>query len=525
MLPGKKYTVADFARILRRRLWLVLVPVAVSAAAVSMWARDLPDLYRSQSTILVVPQRISEEVVRSTITSTIEDRLPTIRQEIESRTRLESIILEFDLYPEERKAMVMEDVVGLMRDNIDINIVRNDAFEVSYTGLNPTKVMQVAERLGRLAIDQSLSYRHNLAEDTDDFLESQLVDTRRQLEEQERRLENYRRAYSGQLPNQVTSNLQQVASADTQVSAAQDAVNRNMERRLLLEKTIAELEKSTYVQGPTMVPLPGSSDLPPAGATTAQALTLAQSNLATLEARGLRTGHPDLEYARRQVRDLTQRLNQEIAAAAQGGANVPLTLSPAEATRRARLAEAQQELAEIDRQIARSREDERQARARAAEAQARLDALPTRESELVALTRDYSILEASYRSLLSRRNDARISANLELQQVGEQFNIIDPARLPERPYSPNRLQLNLMGVGIGLAFGLGLVALLEVRDRTFKSDEDLALVLGLPVLAVIPLMESEQDRLRNYWRTFAVSVSCGAVVACGTVLFVYGLFG
>jgi uncharacterized protein involved in exopolysaccharide biosynthesis len=196
MLPGKQYTPEVILGILRKRAWFLLVPLAVAAAATALWSRTLPDLYRSQTIVQVVPQRISPTLVRSTIETRIEDRLPAIREAILSRTRLESMILEFDLYPEERKYMVMEDVVGMMYDHIDTWIIRQDAFGVAFTGTDPVKVMRVTERLGNLFIEQSLSYRHNLTEVTDEFLESQLDETRRELEAQERRLEAYRRTYA-----------------------------------------------------------------------------------------------------------------------------------------------------------------------------------------------------------------------------------------------------------------------------------------------------------------------------------------
>ena len=87
---------------------------------------------------------------------------------------------------------------------------------------------------------------------------------------------------------------------------------------------------------------------------------------------------------------------------------------------------------------------------------------PTRESELAELTRDYETLRSVYASLLEKSEGAKIAANLETRQVGEQFKILDPARLPEVPFSPNRLMLNGIGAFAGLALGIGLVAFLAV---------------------------------------------------------------
>lgn len=525
MLPGKKYTVEDWIAILRRRIWFVLLPGAIAAAGVSMWARSLPDMYGASTTVLVMPQKISESIVRPTITSSVADRLPSIRQAILSRTRLETIIEEFDLYPEERKVRVMEDVVEMMRGNISTNLVRDDAFEVGFVGRDPTKVMQVTERLGRLFIDQSLSYRSNLMEDTDTFLDSQLAQTLRQLEQQEQRLAAYKRANAGELPSQVTSNLQQVTNAQNQIQNSLDTVNRAMERRLVLEKILGDLQAPAVAAAPPPAAGDGGRATPVPVGSTLQQLTTAQDELAALQTRGLKPGHPDLEAAQRRVRDLGQRLQAETRSSGASADAAPRPMSAAEATRLARIAETRAELGELDRQIARAREDERQARAVAQAGQARLDALPTRETEMIALMRDYDIIESSYRGLLAKREEARISANLERRQVGEQFSILDPARLPERPFSPDRRRLNIFGILGGLAIGLALVAFVEYRDRSFKSDEEIGMVLGLPVLAVVPLMKSAADRKRELLRRFSLGTVCSIVVAACLAVFVYAVAG
>src|SRR5262245_5846381 len=103
MLPGKAYKPEDILLILRRRTWFLLVPFAIVSAATAVYSRALPDIFRSDTLILVVPQRVPETYVRSTVTTRIEDRLQSITQQILSRTRLERVIQDFDLYVEQRR--------------------------------------------------------------------------------------------------------------------------------------------------------------------------------------------------------------------------------------------------------------------------------------------------------------------------------------------------------------------------------------------------------------------------------------
>src|SRR4030095_14171661 len=132
----------------------------------------------------------------------------------------------------------------------------------------------------------------------------------------------------------------------------------------------------------------------------------------------------------------------------------------------------------------------------------RVAAVPSRETELVELTRDYETLRQSYTNLLAKSENARMSANVERRQIGEQFRVLEPARLPERPISPNRLQINSMGALGGLALGLGFVVFLlflEYRDRSMRTEADVRAALGLPVLAVIRTLGDAADRRRAPW--------------------------
>src|SRR5687767_2307423 len=110
MLPGKKYTPDDYARIAWRRRWYIAIPAVVVASATAVVSMFLPNLYRASTSILIIPQRVSENFVRPTVEDDLTERLNTIQQQILSRTRLERIVQEFNLYERERSRLIMEDV-------------------------------------------------------------------------------------------------------------------------------------------------------------------------------------------------------------------------------------------------------------------------------------------------------------------------------------------------------------------------------------------------------------------------------
>jgi polysaccharide chain length determinant protein (PEP-CTERM system associated) len=518
MLPGKVYTPEDFLHLLRRRAWLLIVPFAVVSAATAVWARWLPDLYRSETLILVVPQRVPENYVKPTVTTRIEDRLNSITQQILSRTRLERVIQDFDLYKEERAEGIMEDVVEGMRRDITIQVVQGDAFRVGYVGNDPRTVMRVTERLASLFIEENLRDREVLAEGTDQFLESQLEDARRRLVEQEQKLEAYRRQYAGQLPSQLESNLQVLQNTQLQIQSITESLNRDGDRRILLERQIADLEQMPIEPEVPAAPAAGDG----AGATAAQQLAGARTALTALEQR-LKPEHPDVVRMKRLIRDLEQKAEAEAAQAA----DVPLSpganagRSPAALARQKRLADLNLELEALKLQIATKQAEEKRLQGVVGTYAARAEAVPTRESEMTELTRDYQTLQAMYSSLLTKKEESKIAANLERRQIGEQFKLLDPARMAEKPFSPNRERINMMG---GLGIGIALIALLEFKDKSLKTDEEVLSVLSLPVLAVVPVMQSGAERKRQFRRRLFINIGLGSTVAGCLAVVAYSFF-
>jgi uncharacterized protein involved in exopolysaccharide biosynthesis len=191
---------------------------------------------------------------------------------------------------------------------------------------------------------------------------------------------------------------------------------------------------------------------------------------------------------KRSIAELKKRLEAEIAAQQTSTAERVVT-GPGDAVRRNRMNEAKAALANIDQELTTKAGEEGRLRAVLAEYQRRIEATPAREAELASLTRDYDTLQQSYRSLLAKKEDSQIAANLERRQIGEQFRIVDPARVPEKPASPDRPLLYLIALTSALAVGIVVAGSAEYLDRTMRSEEDVRAALNLPVLATIPSID------------------------------------
>lgn len=521
MLPGKKFGPTEITRILLHRGWLVVLPVALGLSAAPVLARMVTNQYQSETLIMVVPQRVPDSYVKSTVTAKMEDRLPSMSSLILSRSRLERTIMDFDLYPALRAQRTIDDVVERMRGDIAVRLEGQESFRVSYLSTDPYVAQKVTARLAALFIDENLRDRERLADQTNRFLESQVEEAKARLIDHEKMLEAYRRRYAGELPTQLDSNLQSIRNAQTQLQATTETVNRARERRLLIERQVAD-ERTLPIEATLAVV---QNAVAPVPLTTAQQLDAARTQLEQARRRYTPV-HPDVRVLERSVRDLEAKAKEEEARTLAPSPEEPTTSrSPAQLAREKRLRDLQAELEVIDHQLGVYDEEERKLKQSMAEYQAKVDAVPTRESELVELTRDYGTLQAAYTSLLSKREDSKIAADLEKRQIGEQFRIVDEASLPQKPYNQTkRLALTASGATAGLVLGLLLVACLEFLDSTLTREEDVVRVLSLPVLALVPVIASTRERRLSRRRGLVANVLAAvALLASAAILVAWRL--
>ena len=526
MIPGKKYTPEDLLRLGWKRKWLVVIPGILLSLGSFLWIRSQPKLYRSETLIVVIPPRVPQNYVRSTV-GRLPARLQFIQQDVLSRTRLETLIHDLDLYPERAHAGFIEDAVDQMRTSVTVQIVRGDTFSVAFVYTNPRKTMQVSERLASMFIDESLKDREGLMDGTNQFLETELRDARDRLIEHEKKLEAYNRAHAGELPTQLNANLQAMNGRQMQLQSVVDSLSRDRDRRVALAKVLDDLEQQANAPAASsLVALSPSAPDQPLQKTrvtpTTTQLDQARKALADLELR-LKPVHPDVLRAKRLVSELEAKAEAEAASAELGstpaapptpGAPVPAPSAAQNGpnSMAARLRAARDQLDQLDRQIAANETEQSRLKDDIANLQGRVDATPTRESELVDLTRDYGTLQNTYRTLLAKSQEAMLSSNVEERQIGEQFKVLDPARLPQSPFSPNVNRTVIMGTFGGLALGACLIALVEYRDNTLKTDDDVVTVLSLPVLALVPVMQTSVEKQRQRRRVMLLSVTSAVTV-------------
>ena len=512
----------------RRRVLAVLPFLFVLTAAVSL-AVFLPSLWTSRALVLVNRQSIPERLVAPTVQADIEARLLTLSQEILTGERLTKIAQQYGLY---RRARSADDLADRMRKDIRIEMVddknasrresRSFLFTVSYTATNPVVAADVANTLASAYTEVNSRMREEQAAGATQFLEGQLRDLRDKLSTQERSITAYKEKYLGELPEQKDVNLRTLERLQQQLQLASENSRRASERRQMLTDALRQLDTSVVMNNSG-----GGGGLTVTPADTAAArLNLLRQELAMTQSR-YSDKYPDVVQLKEQVRALEAKVEAEKQAQAAAQSAAPKA-PPAQAKRNghelrvppenAYVASLMTQLDQATVEAKTTTEDIQNINAQIAVYTRRLENTPKREQELAILTRDYDTTRELFKSLLAKRGEADMAAELEQRQKGESFRVIEPARLPEQPAGPNRFRLLLVGLALAIGAAGAAVVLAEQVDTSFRRVDEVRSTLPLPVLSAIPRISTEQDRSRSLrhrrWATAAVGA--GLFIVAGT---------
>ncbi len=479
--------VSDYLEILRRRAWIVLACVLVGVLGAGVVFLVMPKTYRSSTLILVDSQKVPTDFIKPVTVDTIEERLISIQQQIFSRTLLQKIMEEFKLYQDELASKPLEDVIEDMRKDIKVTTVddrlrRNiQAFTIAYEGNDPQTVMKVTNKLASLFIEQNLRVREQLVEGTAEFLEHELVKVKEQLDLQEKQISEYKMKYMGEMPAQVEANLRTLDRLQLELQNVNEAVRLTEEKRKILRD---------FLNDPT-----GANLTPGAPASSTGALLQQQkTKLAQLQAEYKET-YPDVVETKRQIQELEAQLAGESSKGGEVGApsrEMESSGIEGEQTSGERLGAANRNWKAQLRALAAEIKARQQRRTRIEkqikEFERRLEATPKHEQQLSMLLRDYENNRRNYENLQNKKIAANISESLEKRQKGEQFRIVDPANLPEKPVKPDPLRVFLGGVLVGLAMAGGSIWWKDLRNLPFRRPEEVEDALECPSLATIPFM-------------------------------------
>jgi polysaccharide chain length determinant protein (PEP-CTERM system associated) len=464
---------------LYKRKGLILSVFIVVSLLTAYLASVLPKIYRSSALIVVTPQRVPTSFVTSTVTIDLNERMQSIIQEILSRTQLEKIIQEFDLYPSEIKGSI-EGRIERLRKNIKVELRRNNVFELSFESDNPEKAKQVTSRLASLFIHQNLQVREQQAEGTKSFINAETERLRKELEEQETVVNQYKAAHRYELPDQLDTNLRSLDQLRRELEANDLRLAALQERRGILQKQTVESD----ILGMDLLggSLLGGSEV---GATENVQVQMKRKELDSLLQR-YSSKHPDVVRLKTEIQAL-EAVSKDTSSSRPASSSRPT--SPTSSPNVNPLKQVlQTQITDIDGEIQSLRSQGERIRSEVAVLRARVDNSPMRGLELNKIGRGYEITLRKYQDLLAKGLESELSENMEKKLKAEQFQVLDPANRPLNPIRPNRMMIVLVGLCAGLAGGVGLAFLLDNLNTSFKRSEDINSYVNVPLLATIPTL-------------------------------------
>jgi len=481
MIHGGEMGVQDYVAIAKRR-WPVLVVFAFLGCVVAFGiARVLPKKYTSQTTVLVDPSRVSKEVVPELVNEDINHKLGSMKQQILSRTRLEPIVDKYGLFAHESKNITKEEQIEKFRAAIDVSPLppapgtedrRFSGFHVSVTLDDPVVAQKICAEITTRFMEQNLQAGTNFTENTREFLAQNLNDAKAKLDQQDAKLAEFKKRYLGALPDDTQNNLGQLTALNTQLQAATQALGQAESNKTYTESLLSSQE-TAWKSAQT-----GSNPQ-----TLDQQLGQMQDQLAALQAR-YTDEHPDVIKMKKSI----EQLKAKIAAAAKEGTDTPKT-TVTSTFEPPQLQQLRAQLKQNESTVAELAKRQQQIQDQIRLVQSRLQMSPAVEQEFKDLTRNYQVAFDFYQDLLKKSNTADLGVKLHQSQQDEQFQVVDPASLPEKPTFPDWRLFSAGGLGFGFVLGIALSALLEFQDKTLRTEREVELYLKVPALAMLPVFE------------------------------------
>lgn len=473
MITRRELTEEDYLAILRRRKWWLLLPLLVGPGLAMAIYYFIPAQYTSKTVVLVQQQKVPDEYVRSVISDDLNSRLASMQEQILSRSRLEPILTRFGLY--QRKQLSMEQRVEQFRKDILVAPLHSvpgaragiTGFSISVKAGEPHMAQEICSEISSMFLSENLRARERRAKGTTEFLRTQLETAKNGLDEQDAKLAVFQRKYMGRLPDQEQTSFSMLTSLNTQAESLNQNYSQDAQQKAYLESMLSqELATWKSTQAPEIKLNNGD-----------QPLRQAESELAALQAKYM-DEHPDVQRKKYEIAQLKAKLAEHKVE--NGGRTTAPTQEPPQ------IRQLRAQLSALDGAMARNRVQAEEVQRKIRAYEARIELTPMVQEEYKKLTRDYQTALQFYNDLLTKKNQSEMATDLEKQQQGEQFTVMDPPNLPATPTSPQKPLFVGAGVLAGLLFGLGSVVLLEFNDKTLRSEEDVVHCLQLPILGELP---------------------------------------
>ncbi len=456
-MASSEFDYKKYLHLARKNKPLFIVSALVIMTAVTAASYLLPNKYEATSTVFIEKSVISELLKGLTFTPSTEDKIKVLSYALNSRTLVTKVLDELDL--KKGNEAEQEKLIANFQETTKINIKDKEGlFVISFKDKNPKLARDYVNALVRRYIDENSSSKREESYGATKFVSEQLTTFREKLDKSE------------DAANAFKSGAGSIAGMDPSlllkdINDSQQRLDDLRIRRTQLETAMAGLGKSNSVQ----------SSLP-ALQRRLQELQLQYTD-----------NYPEILRVKEDIRAVNEQLKSDQAVTR------PVD-SPEYAKLASELTALRQAESNLGNNIARNRSLQH--------------GIPAAKATLDSLEREKNAQKTLYEAMLARQGQSEVSKQMEVQDKSTVFRVVDPAVLPYKPVSPDRVKIILMGIVAGIGGGLGLVMLKDQMDSSVKNVE-MARDFGFPILAVIPRIENPQLQLLQARRDRKLYIAAG----------------
>jgi succinoglycan biosynthesis transport protein ExoP len=491
----RQRTPAEYLKILRRRKWLIILPVIAVGVAASYVIYRLPDVYKSSTLIVVKPSTLPQSVIPMGTEDALTRQLAGITQVVTSRSSLEPLVEKYHLYQaERRRGEAMESIFSMIRSDIKVDVnTRNDitnGFDISYRYRDPKIAQAVTAELASQYINVQAAEQLSSAQAALQFIDNQVSQTKDELDAIDAKRLKFMQENLGSLPSSGPSLLGQLTGLREQQKALISEVGRLQDRRASLSGQLTLMLKAAEVMIDDAAEDLTDPKSTPSWAELVKRKADLEGELQRMSTE-YREKHPDIQAKRAQIKSVDEQMDLMVA---DWKARIDERRKKLENRPDLQINAMKLEIKNVDGEILRQQKQLADAEASIATISDRINSVPGAEVALTALDREYDTKKTAYDKLLQEQQKIALNANATTEQQAQGIEVIDPANLPTKPVAPKRLLLVGMALAVGLGIGLVLAGIFEVPLLlTIQSTEDARHYTGLPVLISVPELLTPQE--------------------------------
>jgi len=483
----------------------------------------VPDKYESFARIYVNTDTVLRPLMRNiTVETNVADQLATIQQTLLSRPNLEKVLRMTDMDLGSTSNTKTQQQINELAKNIKVDLQGTNVFRVSYSNPDPALAKRVVQSLLTIFVESNLGVNRKELAGARRFIDNQLKEYERQLQDAEKRRSEFKRANIGYLPGEENY-YQKLDQAKTDLSKSQSDLKVAQTQLVAMKKYLSGLSPQIEITNPSVVgpPIGGVSSGTATNTTIAARIAALRAQIDDLRSK-YTANHPDVVVAQRQLDELEAQLKKQqsnTGSNKNGGLTANASVSnPVYEQMLVKVIDQETKVAVLKGRVLDQKD-------KVSKLESNAKTVPVVEAKMTRLDRDYNVLKANYDSLLSTRESARIATDMETNSDNVQFRIIDPPTTSLRPVTPNRPVLLSLVLLVGLVTGIGVAFLLSQIHSTYMTVQRLRDEYAFPVLGSISavlLPEARRQRMVEAV-TFAASFS-GLLIAYGGVLLFDHLF-